>query len=105
MLKINLLNRFSFLAIINLVIFAGTVFADEPPPAWMQTAMRQTVPTYETKDVPAVVLLSDQTVTLNADGNLSTDDQLRRKNSSRATGETMPKQSFHICKVRVKCVI
>ena len=43
---------------------------DEPIPSWMQQAATRPNPSYE-KDVPAVVLHSEQTSVLNADGTLT----------------------------------
>ena len=57
------------LAIVSLVVFAAPVSAapgDETPP-WVQQAATIKVPAYE-KDVPAVVLVDESTITVGADG-------------------------------------
>ncbi len=62
---------FVFLLFVVTAISTSQVLADEPVPAWMQTASKQQIPTYE-KDVPGVVLNDEQIVTVNSEGNLST---------------------------------
>lgn len=47
------------------------VLADDAPPAWLKQAASMQTPTYD-KDVPAVVLHEDQTITLGSDGKLTT---------------------------------
>lgn len=47
------------------------IFAGETPPAWLKQAASVQTPTYE-KDVPAVVLLDEQQITLGSDGKLVT---------------------------------
>ncbi|HEY6660435.1 MAG TPA: DUF3857 domain-containing protein [Pyrinomonadaceae bacterium] len=57
------------IAIVSLVVFAAPVSAapgDETPP-WVQQAATIKVPAYE-KDVPAVVLVDESTITVGADG-------------------------------------
>jgi len=55
--------------LMSLSVHAG----DDTPPAWLGQARSSPVPTYD-KDVPAVVLLDDEQVTLNQDGKLVTSD-------------------------------
>ena len=50
-------------------MFAMTVKADDPP-AWLLDAAKQPTPSFEMKDVPAVVLRNEETVTVNSDGNV-----------------------------------
>lgn len=71
MLRINILSKLALFLSVLFIFTVVPVSADDPVPAWMQNAMRQTVPTYEIKDVPAVVLHNEQIVTMNSDGNLS----------------------------------
>ena len=50
---------------------AGGSGSDEAPPAWLQQAAAASAPTYN-KDVPAVVLLDESTVTVGDDGKVVT---------------------------------
>lgn len=62
----------SHLVILALVlIFAADALADDTPPAWLKQASSIQTPTYD-KDVPAVVLLDEQQITLGSDGKLTT---------------------------------
>lgn len=57
------------IAILGILIFAvsaGAAPGDETPP-WVQQAVTMKVPDYD-KDVPAVVLVDDQTTTIGSDG-------------------------------------
>lgn len=54
-----------------IMCYASAAFADDPAPQWLKAAAAQTVPTYD-KDVPGVVLHSEQQVTLGSDGKLVT---------------------------------
>jgi hypothetical protein len=54
-----------------LLLVAGPVFAGDDVPAWLQQAVATNAPAYE-KDVPAVVLLNDQTVSVGEDGRVVT---------------------------------
>lgn len=64
--------RLSHLVILALVlIFAADALADDTPPAWLKQASAVQTPTYD-KDVPAVVLLDEQQITLGSDGKLTT---------------------------------
>jgi hypothetical protein len=61
--------RVWLISILGLLIFAAPASAtvgDEAPP-WLQQAVAIKVPTYD-KDVPAVVLLSEQATTVSSDG-------------------------------------
>ena len=61
------------LTICSLIFFAFciNILADDPVPGWMQEASKRATPSYEVKDVPAVVLHDEQTVTLDNDGKLT----------------------------------
>jgi hypothetical protein len=50
-----------------LCLSAVPAFADDPP-AWLVEASKQTVPTYDIKNVPAVVLRSEENLTVSSDG-------------------------------------
>lgn len=62
------MKRFSLLCL--LLIIPISIFADDAP-SWLRQAASMNTPTYE-KDVPAVVLHDEQSVTLNNDGKLIT---------------------------------
>ncbi len=47
------------------------VRADDPPPGWLQEAARMAVSKYEMKDVPAVVLRNEETVSVSSDGTVT----------------------------------
>ena len=55
-------------AILSLA-FASSTFADGPPP-WLTQAASHPTPSFEFKDVPAVVLLNDERVSVASDGTL-----------------------------------
>lgn len=68
-------SQFFALFFALLIISSGITIVragDEPAPTWLQQASTFPVPSYSDKDVPAVVLLHEQTSTLNADGMLVT---------------------------------
>jgi hypothetical protein len=60
------LSRFSLVAFV-LLASAASAFADGVP-AWLTQAAGQPTPTFEMKDVPAVVLLNDERVSITSDG-------------------------------------
>jgi len=60
-------KRSQVLIFFSAVLFASSVFADDPP-QWLLEAARQGVPTYSVKDVPAVVLRNEENVTVSSDG-------------------------------------
>lgn len=65
---------FRRLILSSLVILTGAAAAfggSDAPPAWLQQVAATTAPTYD-KDVPAVVLLNDQKVTVGEDGRVIT---------------------------------
>lgn len=65
------LFRKSHLVVAALVLaFSANAFADDPP-AWLRQAASAQIPSYD-KDVPAVVLLDEQQVSLSSDGKLTT---------------------------------
>ncbi len=66
----KLFSRISF-TICFLFIVSTNIFAGETPPPWLRQAASAQVPAYE-KDVPAVVLLDEQQITLGTDGKLVT---------------------------------
>lgn len=49
---------------------AGVARADDPP-GWLQEAARTATPTYEIKDVPAVVLRNEESVSVDSDGKVT----------------------------------
>jgi hypothetical protein len=61
-----------FFCLALLLLSASSAFANEDaPPAWLQQAAATSAPTYN-KDVPAVVLLNERTVTIGQDGRTTT---------------------------------
>ena len=64
--------RASFLVALPLLLLVSVVNADEAPPLWLQEAARLTVPAYDIKNVPAVVLRNDEIVTIDANGKITT---------------------------------
>ena len=60
------LSRFSFVVFV-LLISAASALADGPP-AWLTQAASIPTPAFEMKDVPAVVLLNDERVSIASDG-------------------------------------
>ncbi len=66
----KLFSRISF-TICFLFLISINIFAGETPPNWLRQAATAQVPAYE-KDVPAVVLLDEQQITLGSDGKLVT---------------------------------
>ena len=62
--------RLAFLCFVVL-LFASPVLAGDDVPAWLSQAATVTAPTYE-KDVPAVVLINDQKITVGEDGRVIT---------------------------------
>jgi Domain of Unknown Function with PDB structure (DUF3857)/Transglutaminase-like superfamily len=59
------------LSVLMLTVVAGARAAGEEAPAWLQQAAKVTAPVYE-KEVPAVVLQTEQHVTVNTDGRVTT---------------------------------
>ncbi len=64
------LHRLLILSSLILIVSAN-VFAGDSVPSWLKQASSTNIPGYA-KDVPAVVLHDEQTVTLNSNGELST---------------------------------
>ena len=62
------LSRISFGAFV-LLVSAASALADGPP-AWLTQAASVPTPVFEMKDVPAVVLLNDERVSIASDGTL-----------------------------------
>lgn len=60
-----------FIFAILILLSVGLAFGGDSVPGWLSSAASGGVPTYE-KDVPAVVLLSEQSTTLGSDGRLVT---------------------------------
>ncbi len=52
------------------VLVPSVARADDPP-AWLQEAARTSTPTYEVKDVPAVVLRNEESVSVDSDGKVT----------------------------------
>lgn len=69
MLK-NVLSSVSLFLLVFLLTGSAAAFDKEPVPAWLQQASKAVPPAYE-KDVPAVVLHNEQSVTVNPDGMMS----------------------------------
>ena len=70
MYKVVKVSRSPLLVAALVLGFVTTAFADDPP-QWLRTAASQAVPSYA-KDVPGVVMHSEQQVTLTSDGKLVT---------------------------------
>jgi len=60
---------FGFIFTIILLAAAASAFSDDAP-AWMRQAATLTLPAYD-KDVPAVVLVDDETISISDDGRVS----------------------------------
>ena len=54
-----------------LLLLVSVAKADDPPPSWLQDAARITPPAYDIKQVPAVVLRNEETVTIDANGKVT----------------------------------
>jgi transglutaminase-like putative cysteine protease len=59
------------ISILGILISAGTAFAGDDVPAWLQQAATVTVPAYD-KTVPAVVLVNEQRLSVSEDGRVVT---------------------------------
>src|SRR5215210_7363779 len=59
------------LALLLMISAPLALAVDDAPPAWLQQAAAATPPAYQ-KDVPAVVLYSEQVVTIAPDGHITT---------------------------------
>jgi hypothetical protein len=70
MRKIKTVRTFLF-GLILLSAASASAFTGDEVPAWLKQAATSNTPTYE-KDVPAVVLLDEQTVTVHEDGRVET---------------------------------
>ncbi len=57
-----------FLVLLFFVFGAASLRADDGPPLWLQEAAKVNVPAYDVKDVPAVVIRNEETVTVSSDG-------------------------------------
>lgn len=57
-----------FLILVFFIFETAGVRADDGPPPWLQEAAKATVPVYDVKDVPAVVLRNEEVVTVSPDG-------------------------------------
>ncbi len=68
----------SFLVVlaVSAAAFAG---GDDKAPAWLEQAAKATVPTYQVKDVPAVVLLNEESVSVDASGMMTVTDRFAVK--------------------------
>lgn len=51
---------------------AGSAFAGDDAPGWVTQAAASRIPTYDVKNIPAVVLLDDYAVSVDSNGQLST---------------------------------
>lgn len=67
-----MLSRSFVIICLLLSAFVSNAFAGDDVPTWLQQATIVPVPTYDDKDVPAVVLHNEQTLTLGSDGKLTT---------------------------------
>src|ERR1051325_5381991 len=70
-MRIRIQIRIIGLGLLILLATGAAHAAGDDVPAWLQQAAATTVPTYE-KDVPAVVLLNDQKITVSEDGHVVT---------------------------------
>ena len=70
-MRIRIQIRIIGLGLLILLATGAAYAAGDDVPAWLQQAAATTVPTYE-KDVPAVVLLNDQKITVSEDGHVVT---------------------------------
>lgn len=68
---IDRLPRLLFCLALLLLSAPAALAVEDAPPAWLQQAASATTPAYE-KDVPAVVLYSEQIVTVAPDGRITT---------------------------------
>lgn len=67
-------NKFpisAFFSALFIFLGAASIRAADPPPQWLQEASKLTAPAYDIKDIPAVVLKSEETVTVNSDGTIT----------------------------------
>jgi hypothetical protein len=62
--------RSHILLLLALFLFAGNIFADEPP-QWLLDAAKSSIPAYDVKDVPAVVLRNEESVNVSLDGTVT----------------------------------
>lgn len=65
---LSLIFAFLFCFIINL----STAKADDPPPGWLTDAAKMTVPSYEMRGVPAVILYNEESTSIAPDGTMTT---------------------------------
>jgi len=67
MIKKNRLSQILVLSAVLIFSFASNALGDDSPPSWMRQAASTSLPTYD-KEVSAVVLYDDMSVTMNGDG-------------------------------------
>jgi hypothetical protein len=70
-----MIKRIPYLIVLLAVITflqVSPVSADDPPPQWLQEAAKLSTPSYDIKDVSAVVLRSEESVTVESDGTVTT---------------------------------
>lgn len=93
----TLFSRFVFASFLTILLFTAA-FADGGAPAWLKQSAAVQTPAYA-KDVPGVVLLDSQEVTLDAEGRLVTTDNyavkiLLREGKSLAVAQAFYLMSF-----------
>ncbi len=59
------------LSAVVVLLYVSQARADNPPPQWLQAAATQSTPTYDVKDVPAIVLLNEESVRVESNGNVT----------------------------------
>ncbi|HQU82580.1 MAG TPA: DUF3857 domain-containing protein [Pyrinomonadaceae bacterium] len=51
-----------------LIFTVSSALADDPPPSWLSEAAKMQTPSYDVKNVPAVVLRNEESLTVSSDG-------------------------------------
>lgn len=65
---INKICKLVLLSSICLIFNVSFALADDPPPSWLSDSVRNPSPSYDVKNVPAVVLRNEESVTVASDG-------------------------------------
>jgi len=71
-IKTHVLNAVILITIASAAAFAN---GEDKAPAWLEQAAKATVPTYQVKDVPGVVLINEESVNVDASGMLTITDR------------------------------
>ncbi len=90
----NLLSRLLFASFLTILLFTSA-FADGSAPNWLRQASAIQPPVYA-KDVPGVVLLDSQEVTLDGDGRLITTENYAVKILTREGRELAAAHAFYL---------